>query len=82
MLVLSMFTVSLGIFIMSFLQPKLGTLLSWLRDKKPTQTIESTCATGTEITGVTSCIVNSRNFAAAEGVSTAKQANVLVDGEN
>lgn len=44
--------------------------------------IESTCATGTEITGATSCIINSRNFATAEGVSTAKQANVLVDGEN
>ena len=39
------------------------------------------CATGTEITGATSCIINTRNFANAEGVSTAKQANVLVDGE-
>ena len=40
------------------------------------------CATGTEITGATSCIINTRNFANAEGVSTAKQANVLVDGEH
>ena len=39
------------------------------------------CVTGTEITGTTSCIINTRNFANAEGVSTAKQANVLVDGE-
>jgi hypothetical protein len=40
------------------------------------------CATGTEITGITSCIINTRNFANAEGVSTAKQAQVLVDGEH
>ena len=36
---------------------------------------------GTEITGTSSCIINSRNFAASEGTSTAVQANVLVNGE-
>ena len=43
--------------------------------------IGSDVGVGTEITGASSVIINSRNFAASEGTSTAKQANVLVDGE-
>ena len=43
--------------------------------------IYSDVGVGTEITGATSCIINTRNFATSEGTSTAKQANILTDGE-
>ena len=44
--------------------------------------IGSDVGVGTEITGATSVLINSRNFAASEGTSTAKQANILNDGQN
>ena len=36
---------------------------------------------GADISGATSCFINSRNFAASEGTITAMTANVLVNGE-